>query len=103
MTAINGCAEIKLPIPLKADVPAALSFPKPPVASPTASITLEIDFERLGNSPIICFNASFAPKVAPRIVLIPPKLFIADLVIFSVKWYTECGGENFEFDFVSRM
>lgn len=69
---------------MNAETPAAFNFPKSPVASPTAVFTPVIDFDRLGNSPIICFNASFAPKVAPRIVLIPPKLFIADLVIFQL-------------------
>lgn len=47
--AIIGCAEIKLPIPLKVDVPAAFNFPKAPVASPTAVFTPVIAVSSFGN------------------------------------------------------
>lgn len=79
MIATNGCALIKVPMPFKEDVPAAFNFPKPPVASPVAFFIPEIAELRFGNSPIICCNASLKPKLAPKIVDIPPNSSTADL------------------------
>lgn len=70
---IYGCAEIRLPIPLNAETPAAFNFPKAPVASPTDFFTSKIAELRFGNdnskSAITSLNVFKSPPTPTEVDL----------------------------------